>query len=192
MTCTACTAPAGRREPPVQVRREVGFTMVELLMVVAIISTVAAVAVPGMTRARAAALESSAVGTLRAVNSAQASYAASCASGFYAASMLWLTRPPIGGSAAFIGPDFNRNTLRRRGYRFRFRRGWRARGNQQRSCNGLRPRRSVRNYTFSADPLLRDGSRHFATNQAGTLYESPRRIRIRFQGAPPPPARPLQ
>ena len=105
-------AVAGRTAPMARARHDAGFTLIELLLAVALIGIVAAIAVPGMSRARAAALESAAVGLLRSVNSGQATYAASCAQGFYAPSLLWLTRPG-GGGDGFISPWINRNTLDR-------------------------------------------------------------------------------
>jgi prepilin-type N-terminal cleavage/methylation domain-containing protein len=87
-------------------RKIKGFSLIELLIVVAIILIIAAIAVPSFLHSRMAANESAAVGALRTLNTAQISYNSAYPSVGYASTLGYLSgsacAPPSSTGACLI------------------------------------------------------------------------------------------
>jgi type IV pilus assembly protein PilA len=131
--------------------KQKGFSLIELLIVVAIILIIAAIAIPNLLRSKMAANEASAVGSLRTINTASVAY--STTYGNYPAA---LTDLQTGSSVTSTSADLIDTVLgsgSKSGYNFSYVAGT-----------------SNQSYSLTASPVSAStGQRYFFTDQSGVI-----------------------
>jgi type IV pilus assembly protein PilA len=139
-------------------RHQEGFSLIELLIVVAIILIIAAIAIPNLMRAKISANEASAVESLKTLNTAQISYSSTYPNVGYAATLAALSgtncNPPSSAGACLIDTQLASGT--KSGYTF--------------TISGTTGN-PVSTYQFRADPQTpnQTGVRYFCTFADGVL-----------------------
>src|SRR5215470_8047369 len=135
-------------------KKQKGFSLIELLIVVAIILIIAAIAIPNLIKSKMAANESSAVGSLRTITTANIAYSTACPTTGFAASLAELqtgTTCP----AASNEIDNTLSTGKKSGYSFTYTAGTSS---------------PVTQFTTKADPQsTSSGTRHFFVDESGVI-----------------------
>ena len=147
-----------------------GFTLVELLLVVAIVGILATISIANYQHARLRGTETAAIGALSAINRAQFAFMQTCGRQKFAPHLTTLGKTGPGTSAPFLSPDLTgSDEVEKSGYKIQMA-GTEVREPLQ-TCTGDTP---VESYQVTADPLVENstGKRYFGTNITLVIYEN--------------------
>lgn len=151
-------------------RKAEGFALIDVIFVCGIIGLLCSIVLPKLALARQSAGAASAIGSMRAINSAQLTYALTCAGGFYAPTLTALGTPPPGSNEAYITPELGAaNVVQKAAYTIRLVATPYA--GSPPSCNGLGLGATGQGFVATADPTQTDNTRFFATNSNAMIFE---------------------
>lgn len=147
--------------------RQKGFSLIELLIVVAIILIIAAIAIPNLLKSRMAANESSAVGSLRTMNTALVTYASTYSATGFPASLAAMASGNTCSTAGLLDSTMAADTFIKSGYSFAY-----TLATSGGVCGASPP---GGDYTITADPQVQDktGIRHFFTDSSAVIRQNP-------------------
>jgi len=148
-----------------------GFALIDLLFVCGIIGLLSGIALPRLMSARGSAQSASAISTLRAVGSAEVTFAITCGNGFYAPSLTALGKVPPGANEGFVKGDLAiSDVVVRSNYRFEvFATPFAGAPD---TCNGLGVGVTGLAFKVAGDPLdVPNNTRYFATNASNLIWE---------------------
>jgi prepilin-type N-terminal cleavage/methylation domain-containing protein len=167
------------------VRDSRGFTLVELLLVVAIVGILATISIANYQYARLRGTETAAIGSLTAINRAQFAYMQTCGRLKFAPHLTTLGKIGPGSSSPFLSPDLTAaDEVEKSGYRIQMA-GTEVMEPLQ-TCTGDTP---VESYQVTADPLVENstGKRYFGTNITLVIYENSETFHGKMPETTPPP-----
>jgi type II secretory pathway pseudopilin PulG len=154
----------------VRIRNAQGFALIDLVFVCGIIGVLCSITLPRLLTARMSAGSASAIGSMRAINSGELTFALTCGAGFYAPSLTTLGTPPPGSQEPFIAGGLGvADTVTKSEYLIQL--SATAYAGAPASCNGLAAGATGQGFKASADPAAPHSVRFFSTNANNVIFE---------------------